>query len=428
LKRTVAFDLSRMFIAAAAPTPRGIDRVDMGYASRFFADPEMLNVGLVPLLGNMGVLSGAEAWSLARVVGEHWRNGGTSHAGLHEKGVSADASAASSGAGERNRRSGRAAAIGRYIRMVGHARWAGFRRATRRVPEGSLYVNTGQILLGCPPFFSWFERRPDVRPVFMLHDLIPMRHPEYSGPFLCKHHSRAVRTAARCAAALIATSHAAADELRQALREEGRSDLPIHVAPLPVDDDILETPTTGQLPREPYFVMVGSIDQRKNHRLILHVWRDMIRRDAAAVPKLVIVGPRGLRAADILDFIERSPGLAERVIVRNGLSTPAMREVVRGARALLMPSFTEGFGLPIIEALTLGVPVIASDIPAHREAGGAHAIYIDPLDGFAWRDAILAGAEAGLDVSVNRRIDLLPYRPRTWSSYFDDVVPFLESL
>ncbi len=420
-----------MFFGAAGPTPRGIDRVDMGYAARFFADPATPNVGLVPLPGpgSMGVLSASEARSLARVVESHWRNGAIAKASLEEREYPPkEAPSASAKASERKRRSGRAATIGRYLRMVGHARWAGFRHASRRVPPGSLYINTGQVLLGCPAFFKWLEKRPDIRPVFMLHDLIPVHHPEYSGPFLSRHHARAVRTAARHAAALIATSRAAADELREALRGEGRTDLPIHVAPLPVDDDLLIAPGAGAASSEPYFVMVGIIDQRKNHRMILQVWRDMIRRDAAATPKLVIVGGRGLRVAGILDLIARSPGLAERVVVRSGLSTPAMREIVRGARALLMPSFTEGFGLPIIEALTLGVPVIASDIPAHREVGGAHATYLDPLDGLAWRDAILARAGEAPRAAAERMVGLPPYRPQTWASYFDEVAPFLESL
>src|SRR5579872_2123508 len=109
-----------MFFGAAGPTPRGIDRVDMGYASCFFADPDTPNVGLVPLLGpaRMGVLSGAETRALAGVVDKHWRDGAEQN------------HLSNAGAAERKQYS-RRATVGRYLRMVGHARWAGFRNARR---------------------------------------------------------------------------------------------------------------------------------------------------------------------------------------------------------------------------------------------------------------------------------------------------------
>ncbi len=70
------------------------------------------------------------------------------------------------------------------------------------------------------------------------------------------------------------------------------------------------------------------------------------------------------------------------------MSDDDVRSLLLGARALLLPSFAEGFGLPLAEALALGVPAICSDINALREVGGDVPEFLDPLDGPAWMQAI----------------------------------------
>ncbi len=433
LHHPLAFDLTRMFVGAAGSTPRGIDRVDMGYATRIFGEPGGRNVGLVPALSRMGVLTAKEAGRLAGTVERYWRE--TRPPGDDRKLAWLKARLAGD-LGPTNRlltRDGSGAApsssaVLRYTRLLLNARMSPLRFASAAVPQGAVYVNTGQILLGWDWFFTWLDHRPDVKPVLMLHDLIPMLYPEYSGPILSRHHARGLRMAAKRATALIATSHAAADEIRDGLVALGRHDMPIHVVPLPVSESLLGGDATSEpVSSTPYFVTVGNIDQRKNHILLLQVWRDMLQR-GAPLPKLVIVGSRGLRTQGVIDLLERCPGLGAHVIEVNGLTSQAMREVVRGARALLMPSFTEGFGLPIVEALALGTPVIASDIAAHREVGGATSVYLEPLDGPGWRDEILRrAAESAADLMA-RRARLSGPATQTWTSYFDDVLPFLHDL
>ena len=70
------------------------------------------------------------------------------------------------------------------------------------------------------------------------------------------------------------------------------------------------------------------------------------------------------------------------------MSDAQIATLLSGARALLLPSFAEGYGMPVTEALSLNVPVICSDLPALREAGGGVPEFLDPLDGLAWTTAI----------------------------------------
>ena len=428
--KTIAFDLFRTFIGAASNTPRGIDRVDIGYATQFFADPETRNIGLLPSPRHMGVVSAAEARRFAAIVEGHWRESkapGDDRLYTWLRRRLAGEMATRPPVARISHSPG--GALVRYTKLLAEARRSPLRPALSSVPRGSVYVNTGQVLLGWSWFFDWLDQRPDVKPVFMMYDLIPVLHPEYSGPNLSRHHKRAVATLARRAAGMIAISHAAADEIRESLKAWGRGDMPIHVTPLPVGDVFLapgDKDARGNA--APYFVAVGAIDQRKNLLLLLHVWREMAERPLTPIPKLVIVGVRGQRSAQLVDFMQLCPALADSVIEVNGLSTPAMRELIRDARALLMPSFTEGFGLPVVEALALGTPVIASDIPVHREVGGAFGVYLDPLDGTGWLAEIeKRSAEGALELGA-RRNALSLRRPQTWASYFDQVLPFINEL
>ncbi len=100
----------------------------------------------------------------------------------------------------------------------------------------------------------------------------------------------------------------------------------------------------------------------------------------------MIVGSPGWQGKSIRDRFERSADLNRHVHVVSGLSTPALHRLLSGARGLLMPSLSEGFGLPVLEAGTLGVPVAASDIPAHREIAPPGTIFVDPIDGPAGRE------------------------------------------
>ena len=104
-----------------------------------------------------------------------------------------------------------------------------------------------------------------------------------------------------------------------------------------------------------------------------------------------------------------------------------MVPLLRGARALLMPSLAEGFGLPVVEALALGVPVLCSDLPALRESGGGVPEYLDPADRGLWARAILdyAGDSARRVAQLSR---LATWRSPRWADHFAIVNRLIASL
>jgi glycosyltransferase involved in cell wall biosynthesis len=84
----------------------------------------------------------------------------------------------------------------------------------------------------------------------------------------------------------------------------------------------------------------------------------------AAAPRLVLIGQRGWETENAIDMLERCPTLRGVVFERANVPDVEAARLVKGARALLLPSFAEGFGFPLVEALALGVPVLCSDLAA----------------------------------------------------------------
>jgi glycosyltransferase involved in cell wall biosynthesis len=204
--------------------------------------------------------------------------------------------------------------------------------------------------------------------------------------------------------------------------------LPILVAPLPVSPGF-EHPSAiqSEYANARYVVMVGTIEPRKNHWLMLHLWRRMIR-EGDDPPQLVIVGANGWGADSIYDLLERTPDFKGQVLYLNGLSNQGLRHVIGHARALLIPSFIEGYGIPVVEAATLGTPVISGNHRVFKEVSQGCAIAVDPIDGPGWRKEILALAGPK---SAQRHASIKPLKgfvPPLNEAYFERVRAFLAEI
>ena len=127
------------------------------------------------------------------------------------------------------------------------------------------------------------------------------------------------------------------------------------------------------------------------------------------------------------DFLDDPGPLGDRLTHLPQCDDEGLSELLSGARALLMPSMIEGFGLPLVEALQLGVPVIASDLPVFREIAGEIPTYIDPLDRHAWVEAVDDYCSDGAELRRQRAV-ISGFRAPTWAQHFARVEAFLETL
>ena len=117
-------------------------------------------------------------------------------------------------------------------------------------------------------------------------------------------------------------------------------------------------------------------------------------------------------------MLERCPALRGVVFELRSVPDREVAHLLKGAQALLLPSFAEGFGFPVIEALALGVPVLCSDLPALRENGGEVPEYLDPLDGVGWRQAIIDYVMPASPRRAAQLHRLAGWQPPCWQDHF----------
>jgi glycosyltransferase involved in cell wall biosynthesis len=162
------------------------------------------------------------------------------------------------------------------------------------------------------------------------------------------------------------------------------------------------------LPEE-FLVSLGTLEPRKNHRLLLTA---LSKLPPDATPMLVLIGRDGGSLRSLGQAI-KTLGLGQQVRVLTDVATAHLPALLQSATIFLYPSRVEGFGMPIVEALSAGTPVITSDSGCFIEAGGPGSRYLSPDDADGWASAIegLVGDAAARDRMRNTG--------RTWARQFD---------
>jgi len=138
---------------------------------------------------------------------------------------------------------------------------------------------------------------------------------------------------------------------------------------------------------------VGTFEIRKNYSLLIDVWHDLVANDQFDLD-LVIVGRLGWCVDDVVGKLYGSQLFQTRIFWMQGISDGALSWLYESCHVFLFPSLYEGWGLPVIEALQHGRPVIASNRGAVPEAALGVAHLIDPDDHDAWHGAILTAAKS----------------------------------
>lgn len=311
----IVLDLSRLLSRVLHATPTGIDRVEMAYArTPLRLVPDRLRFGATHPFGHYGSIPYEAAVAFLDATEARWETGDTATAGH----VSAWQAA--------------------------EALW---RLRPRRVPAAT----PNRVLLpyiALQSRWSGTDRREDRARASAIRVLRSRLHPEYARPGDAERHHRRLATVAAHSDAILVNSRATADALAECVG----SAKTVCVAPLGTEPAGLSSIATAD---RPYFVCLGTVEPRKNHLLLLNVWRAMgAAMGEQAPPRLVVVGRRGWENENMVDMLDRCPALAGLVDEMPSLPDRELRPVLRGARALLMPSFAEGYGLPIAEALAAG--------------------------------------------------------------------------
>ncbi|HWL00758.1 MAG TPA: glycosyltransferase family 1 protein [Microbacteriaceae bacterium] len=251
------------------------------------------------------------------------------------------------------------------------------------LPPGSATHATSQLA-------PLTRKRAGSTVVATIHDTVPWTHPETLTRYGAQWHRAMGRRAARWADAIVVPTHAVAAELDAILHLGDRvrviggatsSTLALHA-----DADVdLRAAALGLPPA--YILAVGTLEPRKGLDALIAA---MAHPDAPALP-LVVAGPAGWGGIDLAELAARAGLAPERLLVLGRVDDADLAVAYARATAYCAPSRAEGFGLPVVEAMGLGTPVVHSDAPALAEVAGGAGLSV-PLAPAASYPARLAAA------------------------------------
>lgn len=245
----------------------------------------------------------------------------------------------------------------------------------------------GADVLHCPANFGpWRSRVPMVLTV---HDLLAFRHPEYVPGAYSRILRLMIRAAARTARRVLTVSAASRDDIVEFLGVPADR---VVVTPL-AGSAAATSAATGSAPR--HAAQLLAVGNRMPHKGFETLLEALARIEPEHRPQLVITGSHG---DDPLAPVVERLGLGDRVELRGWLRHDELDRLYAESTALVFPTRFEGFGLPPLEAMSRGCPVIISDLPVMHEVAGDAAVYVDPRD----PDAIARAIRAVLDAPDER--------------------------
>ena len=293
----------------------------------------------------------------------------------------------------------------------------GFERFLHR---GDIVVSLGAGW-GVPDYMKHIaeaKRRYGIKFSFLIHDLIPIENEA----FVEEHHVVQFRNwlqeAIPAADVVLTTSNHSRDALIKLATNAGWS-LP-RVEVVPLGSGLNDRPMAGDQRTisfpESYVLFVSTVEIRKNHRLLVRVWRRLLERHGAeAVPNLIFAGQIGWLVDGLLEDLAGSNYLGGKIKVMPGLSDAELRQAYRSCLFTVFPSLCEGWGLPIAESLMHGKFCVASNRAPIPEVGGSLVDYFDPSnddDALAKIERLLF--EPGYLTMRELRLRA-EYRPQTWA-------------
>jgi glycosyltransferase involved in cell wall biosynthesis len=261
----------------------------------------------------------------------------------------------------------------------------------------------------------------------LVYDLLPQQHPEWFEPSLVRVSDRTIAAQAAHAELLVAISRHTATSLVDWAHHQGLRPVPPEVIALGADATPATRPSVAEgapaageaatpLPPElagvRYVLAVGTVEPRKNHTTLLDAFERVWHAEPDA--HLVVVGRPGWHNEAVIDRLRRHPEAGRRLHWFRAAGDDLLATLYRHARAVAVTSITEGYGLPVIEAMAHGVPVLSSDGGALVEAGGDMVEHLGATDVGAWVDALVRQLTDD-DLDRRRRDQLAGYQVPTWA-------------
>jgi glycosyltransferase involved in cell wall biosynthesis len=279
-------------------------------------------------------------------------------------------------------------------------------QVTLRFPPSTMLRSTWEKVRLLPRLRSqqpdlWFSPISAVPPglpcpsVAVVHDLAMFRHPEIMPTRYLGNWIKSIRGAAARANLVIAVSHSTKNDL--VMLADGQKDKirVVHEAAeavyfQPIDKTVMQKTLDHMTEYDDFNLQPGymlypaTLEPRKNHITLLHSYGELDPEIQKAMP-LVLVGNIGWGdMREVVENLETAPNVHWVM----SASRPQLQALYAGARLCTFPSIYEGFGLPVLEAMAAGVPVLCSDTSSLPEVAGSAAHMLPPRNVDAWKEAI----------------------------------------
>lgn len=215
-----------------------------------------------------------------------------------------------------------------------------------------------------------------------IYDIISITHPQYCLERGVYNFMDYIGAHLQYADEMIVNAKATVDELKKLAERLGVKLPKCHVVPLGADFGEVEVVEEGQVPEKitmlakerPYILMVGTIEPRKNHKLLLEAYDKGLKEMGY---NIVMAGYMGWNMEEFGEKLRAHPDYEKRIFHLEGLNDKGISYLYQHAKFVAFCSYTEGFGLPVIEAINRGVPVVAADIPVSREVAEDCCIWFE---------------------------------------------------
>jgi len=274
-------------------------------------------------------------------------------------------------------------------------------------------------------------RNQGVKIAVFVHDVLAVTHPQFAHQNTAFFFMDYIGATLMYADIIITSTQVTLDAINELSGKLGLPEKPGFVAALGSDFkqlnravEIIDIETQKALEGKRYALIVGTIEPRKNHTVLLRAFeKSLFDRDLC----LVFAGRFGWNVDELKQKIENHPQLGKRFFHIAGANDATIDYLYKNAFCTLFPTFNEGFGLPLIESIERGVPVVASDIQVLKEIGNNYCEYFDPDN----ENELIAIIEKYLDkpaIYNKIKAHLADYVPFTWDKSADAMAKALLTL
>lgn len=302
---------------------------------------------------------------------------------------------------------------------------------------GDIYINFGGAWIRNSVYLADIWAIKCARGVVLIstiYDVIQYRQQSMFPPGIGLEFTDNCKRLAEISDLILTCSEQSARDIREFCSDTGISAAPIStfrlgdelmplVSSVAVQSDLISGLTEGSK----FVLYVSSVDVRKNHRMMIELWRSIIAEHGNETPTLVFVGRKGWHGEDSLALLDADPLLRRKIFHLEGVNDATLEWLYGACMFTVFPSLYEGWGLPVAESLNRGKFCIASNAGSLSEVAPGFAEYISPLDFVAWYTALKKYCFTPALLEAKNEL-VKQYRPTPWSQTASSVAQAIEAI